>query len=72
MNPNQASMDRELHTFVQFLYEAEARRVPIKPLTDSHPVTESEAYEIQDALLALKRDPFVGYKLGFTSRAMRE
>jgi 2-keto-4-pentenoate hydratase len=55
------------------LLEAERARVPIPPLSDSHPsLTERDSYRIQDALVAAKGESLVGYKLGFTSEAMRE
>ncbi len=55
------------------LLEAERTRTPIPPLSDSHPdLTEQDAYRVQDALIAAKGEPRVGYKLGFTSEAMRE
>lgn len=55
------------------LLEAERARVPIPPLTDSHPdLTEQDSYQIQEALVAARGEPRVGYKLGFTSEAMRE
>jgi 2-keto-4-pentenoate hydratase len=55
------------------LLEAERARAPIPPLSDSHPgLTEQDSYRIQDALIAAKGESLVGYKLGFTSEAMRE
>jgi 2-keto-4-pentenoate hydratase len=55
------------------LLESKRTRTPISPLSDAHPgLAEEEAYRIQDALLAAEGDAPVGYKLGFTSRSMRE
>lgn len=55
------------------LLEAERTRIPIPPLSDSHPdLGEQDSYRIQDALVAAKGEIRVGYKLGFTSEAMRE
>lgn len=55
------------------LLAAERTRVAVSPLTDTHPdLTEEDAYRIQDALVSLKGERCVGYKLGFTSAAMRQ
>ncbi len=55
------------------LLEAERTRTPLLPLSDSHSdLTEQDSYQIQDALVATKEESRVGYKLGFTSDAMRE
>lgn len=57
----------------RLLLQAERARTPISPLTNSYPdLTEDEAYRIQDALVAARGEAVVGYKLGFTSEAMRE
>ncbi|HEY8341985.1 MAG TPA: fumarylacetoacetate hydrolase family protein [Calditerricola sp.] len=57
------------------LWEARLKRCPIPPLTDEWPdMTEDDAYAIQDHLIAFYRaagDRPVGFKLGFTSAAMR-
>lgn len=55
------------------LLEAERIRTPMSPLTDFHPdLTEEDSYHIQDALVAARGEARVGYKLGFTSEAMRQ
>lgn len=55
------------------LLAAERTRTPIPPLTDEHPgLSERDAYAIQQALLRMRAEEVVGYKLGFTSAAMRE
>jgi 2-keto-4-pentenoate hydratase len=55
------------------LLEAERTRTPIPPLTEEHPeLTVRDAYEIQRALVDARGEETVGYKLGFTSAAMRE
>ncbi len=60
-------------TLSRRLLEAERARNPIEPLTDEYPdLAESDAYQIQDALVAARGETASGYKLGFTSRAMRE
>ncbi len=57
----------------QSLLESKRARAPISPLTDSHPeLTEEDAYQVQDAGLAAEGETPVGYKIGFTSQAMRE
>ena len=57
----------------QSLLESKRARAPIPPLTDSYPeLTEQDAYRVQDAVLAAEGDVPVGYKIGFTSQAMRE
>ena len=57
----------------QRLLEAERTRTPIPPLTDEHPgLTVRDAYAVQRALVDAKGGETVGYKLGFTSGAMRE
>ena len=44
-----------------------------RPLSDEHPeLTEADAYAIQAALLRLTGGARTGYKLGFTSAAMRQ
>lgn len=55
------------------LLEAERARTPIPPLTDELPgLTVRDAYGIQRALVKARGEETVGYKLGFTSAAMRE
>jgi len=58
---------------VKRLLEAERTCTPTTPLSDSHPeLSEEDAYHIQDGLIFAKGEGRVGYKLGFTSRVMRE
>jgi 2-keto-4-pentenoate hydratase len=55
------------------LQQAATNRRAGQPLSDTHPdLTEADAYAIQAALLRLKGGTRAGYKLGFTSAAMRE
>lgn len=55
------------------LLEAERSRTPVEPLTDSHPdLTQQEAYRIQEAVVGARGEALVGYKMGFTSEAMRK
>ncbi len=53
------------------LYEAEQERRPIRPLTQQYALTLEEAYRVQQVRVALQKGTPVGYKLGFTSAAMR-
>ncbi|MDQ7040309.1 MAG: fumarylacetoacetate hydrolase family protein [Rhodothermus sp.] len=53
------------------LYEAEQQRRPIQPLTQQYALTLEEAYRVQQARVALQAGTPIGYKLGFTSAAMR-
>lgn len=65
--------DTFLESSARRLLDARHTRTPIAPLSDSHPeLSEDEAYRIQDMLLDAGGDPQVGYKLGFTSQAMRQ
>lgn len=58
---------------VAMLLEAERTRTAILPLTDSYPeMGEEAAYRVQEEFFAARGSTQVGYKLGFTSRAMRE
>lgn len=60
-------------SYARRLLEAERDRVPMSPLTDSRPdLSEEDSYGIQEALVAARGGERVGYKLGFTSAAMRE
>jgi len=58
------------------LYDASRDRTPVPPLTETHPsLTVDDAYYVQQALVAkhLSDDSQVlGYKLGLTSKAMRD
>jgi 2-keto-4-pentenoate hydratase len=54
------------------LWQAERTRRTIAPLSDSHPgLDESQAYAIQAEALRLRGTRAVGFKLGYTSAAMR-
>lgn len=62
-----------LEKLAERLLASRRSRTPISPLSDEHPdLTEEDAYRVQDALLDAESGTPVGYKLGFTSRAMRE
>lgn len=65
--------DQEIERCAAALFEAERTCTPIAPLTDEHPeLTPAAAYAIQDCGLAMRGTTLDGYKLGFTSAAMRE
>ena len=54
------------------LWEAERNRTRIQPLSVEHPeLVEAEAYAIAEHTLQLRGRRRIGYKLGFTSAAMR-
>jgi 2-keto-4-pentenoate hydratase len=54
------------------LYEAERTRRTVAPFSPNHPeLDEVQAYAIQAAGLALRGQRPIGYKLGYTSAAMR-
>lgn len=58
------------------LYDARRTRVPIAPLTETHPdMTATEAYAVQNHLVDLllaDGGEIVGYKLGLTSKPMQD
>lgn len=54
------------------LFEAEQNQSTISPLSESVDFPVEVAYQVQAAGLALKNEPFIGYKLGYTSQAMRQ
>jgi 2-keto-4-pentenoate hydratase len=58
------------------LYEAEAARRPIDPLTDAHPgLSLADAYRIQKLNVSRRESAgqrIVGHKIGLTARAMQE
>ena len=59
--------------FAARLRAAAVERRAGNPLSDDHPqLTEADAYAIQAELLRLTGGARTGYKLGFTSAAMRE
>lgn len=54
------------------LWGAEQNRLPINTLTSIYPdLTNQDAYAIQAATLRRRASPIVGFKLGYTSAAMR-
>ena len=54
------------------LWLAEQTRTPIETLTSVHPhLTHEDAYAIQAATLRRRSSESVGFKLGYTSAAMR-
>jgi 2-keto-4-pentenoate hydratase len=62
----------KLHELSERLLEAERGRSPIAPLTDEWPdLSMEEAYEVQRLGIEARAEEPVGYKLGFTSEAMR-
>jgi 2-keto-4-pentenoate hydratase len=66
MNPPQ------IESCAAALWEAERTRKTIDPLSASYPaLTEDHAYAIQAQTLKLRNTRAVGYKLGYTSAAMR-
>lgn len=57
------------------LRQARLERRTLAPLTDEAPLSLADAYAVQHALTALRLaagETIVGWKLGYTSRAMRE
>ena len=58
------------------LHQAEQQRMPIAPLSETHPaLTSAQAYAIQSAWMEIKRKGgahLVGHKIGLTSRAMQQ
>lgn len=57
----------------QTLWTAERTATPVARLTDTHPaLDEATAYAVQARKLALRGSRRVGFKLGYTSAAMRE
>lgn len=74
--PNLMSLTTsEIQAAANQLYEAERRRVQIRPLTLSQPSMDmDDAYAIQKAWVDRKRQDgrqVTGYKIGLTSRAMQ-
>jgi 2-keto-4-pentenoate hydratase len=60
------------HELANRLHEAWRAATPIAPLTDDVPdLDEAGAYAVQTALVRLRGGTPAGYKLGFTSLAMR-
>ena len=54
------------------LVEAERERKPIDPISATETLTEAESYQIQHERQKISGGSLTGYKLGFTSRVMRE
>jgi len=63
---------KDLKALALRLYEAEQNRTPIAPFSDELTLTEEEAYAVQQETLRMRGEQPAGFKLGFTSRAMRE
>lgn len=65
--------DTERHLLADRLYAAERDRVPIEPLTASHPrLGAADAYEIQLCNIRRRGVPVVGHKVGLSSVAMQQ
>lgn len=66
----------QINAAAQSLFTAEQDGRQIGILSESHPqMTLADAYAVQDALVALKRDAGrrqIGWKIGLTSRAMQQ
>jgi 2-keto-4-pentenoate hydratase len=70
MNPPD---DALIEACAQALWTAERTATPMACLTDTHPaLDEATAYAIQARKLALRGSRPVGFKLGYTSTAMRQ
>jgi hypothetical protein len=64
--------DRRIHDAALRLHTAKISRVPIAPLAHAwHGFDEPAAYAVQRAGWALVGERIAGYKLGYTSAAMR-
>jgi 2-keto-4-pentenoate hydratase len=64
--------DEEIAVAAQLLARARRERAPVEMLSRRWPqMTEGDAYAVQDAGVTLEPQPVVGYKLGYTSEAMR-
>ncbi|MEM7077513.1 MAG: 2-oxo-hept-4-ene-1,7-dioate hydratase [Pseudomonadota bacterium] len=68
--------EQEIAAAAEGLYAAERARAPIDPISLQHPdMTLDDAYAIQKHIVDRKRadgDRLVGYKIGYTSRAMQK
>ena len=65
--------DSEIDAFATRLSAAESSRTPVPVLTGERAdLSEADAYAIQRAGIALRGRRFAGYKLGYTSAAMRQ
>ena len=62
--------------FADDLFEAERRRRPIEPMTDSYPdLSVESAYRIQQLIIAKRvsaGERILGHKIGLTAKAMQE
>ena len=61
-----------IHTLARRLIAAERARQPIALLSSQYALSMEDAYRIQEKRIQLKEEPTIGYKLGFTSKAMRK
>lgn len=65
---DQATIQRLART----LFDAEISSIPIDLLTAEFPsLQEHQAYQVAQACVEMRAQPIVGYKLGYTSAAMR-
>ena len=72
MNPSALTSDQILDDCSARLWAAEVACTPTALLSSSHPELDvSDAYAIQAATLRRRGMPAVGFKLGYTSAAMR-
>jgi 2-keto-4-pentenoate hydratase len=65
----------DVEQIAERIVQARARRRSLRPLTDSIPLTMEQAYRIQAAVTGHRvasGQRVVGWKLGYTSQAMRE
>ena len=65
-------MQPQIEHFANELLAAERTRTTITPFTERMSLSISDGYRIQAAVAAMKDEPLVGYKLGYTSQAMRQ
>jgi 2-keto-4-pentenoate hydratase len=69
-------MEQMVENSAAALYEAEQKRAPIAPLSETYPsLTAAQAYAIQRVLLGMKLQGsthLVGHKIGLTSLAMQQ
>lgn len=72
MNPSSRTPDETLDDCSACLWAAEAASTPTALLSSVHPgLDERDAYAIQSATLRRRGVPPIGFKLGYTSAAMR-
>lgn len=68
-------LDLDVDALARSIVDARARREPLPALTDTMALTMDQAYRIQAAVTAIRLADgrrIVGWKLGYTSQAMRE